>query len=74
MLYTLWKCNVLPWILLFRFGLIRSRRKSDHSYRRNMTRFIMSLDEAVDLVDDYAFEHGENGDLLIYEGTCLLDT
>src|SRR5574344_1570578 len=29
-----------------------------------MTRFIMSLDEAVDLVL-YAFEHGENGDLLI---------
>jgi len=30
----------------------------------NMTRFIMSLEEAVDLVL-YAFEHGENGDLLI---------
>ena len=30
----------------------------------NMTRFIMSLEEAVDLVV-YAFEHGENGDLLI---------
>ena len=30
----------------------------------NMTRFIMSLEEAVDLVI-YAFEHGENGDLLI---------
>ena len=30
----------------------------------NMTRFIMSLKEAVDLVL-YAFEHGENGDLLI---------
>src|SRR5574344_1601888 len=29
----------------------------------NMTRFIMSLEEAVDLVL-YAFEHGENGDLL----------
>ena len=29
-----------------------------------MTRFIMSLDEAVDLVL-FAFEHGENGDLLI---------
>lgn len=29
-----------------------------------MTRFIMSLEEAVDLVL-YAFEHGENGDLLI---------
>ena len=30
----------------------------------NMTRFIMSLEEAVDLVL-YAFEHGENGDSLI---------
>lgn len=30
----------------------------------NMTRFIMSLEEAVDLVL-YAFEHGQNGDLLI---------
>ena len=30
----------------------------------DMTRFIMSLEEAVDLVL-YAFEHGENGDLLI---------
>ena len=30
----------------------------------NMTRFIMSLEEAVDLVL-YAFDHGENGDLLI---------
>lgn len=30
----------------------------------SMTRFIMSLDEAVDLVL-FAFEHGENGDLLI---------
>ena len=30
----------------------------------NMTRFIMSLEEAVDLVI-YAFENGENGDLLI---------
>lgn len=32
----------------------------------SMTRFIMSLEEAVDLVL-YAFEHGENGDLLIME-------
>ena len=29
-----------------------------------MTRFIMSLDEAVDLVL-FAFEHGENGDILV---------
>ena len=30
----------------------------------NMTRFIMSLDEAVDLVI-FAFEHGANGDILV---------
>lgn len=30
----------------------------------NMTRFMMSLDDAVDLVL-YAFEHGENGDLFV---------
>lgn len=30
----------------------------------NMTRFIMSLEEAVDLVL-FAFEHGENGDILV---------
>ena len=42
----------------------------------SMTRFIMSLDEAVDLVL-FAFEHGENGDLLIMKApacTCLLYT
>ena len=31
----------------------------------NMTRFMMTLDDAVDLVV-YAFTHGENGDLLIW--------
>ena len=30
----------------------------------NMTRFMMTLDDAVDLVM-YAFEHGENGDLFV---------
>lgn len=39
-----------------------------------MTRFIMSLDEAVDLVL-FAFEHGENGDLLIQKApACTLQT
>ena len=39
-----------------------------------MTRFIMSLDEAVDLVL-FAFEHGENGDLLIQEApACTSET
>ena len=36
----------------------------------NMTRFIMSLEEAVDLVL-YAFEHGENGDLLIMKAPAF---
>jgi len=34
----------------------------------SMTRFIMSLEEAVDLVL-FAFEHGENGDLLINDAS-----
>ena len=40
----------------------------------SMTRFIMSLDEAVDLVL-FAFEHGENGDLLIQKApACTIQT
>ena len=39
-----------------------------------MTRFIMSLDEAVDLVL-FAFEHGQNGDLLIQKApACTIQT
>ena len=39
-----------------------------------MTRFIMSLDEAVDLVL-FAFEHGQNGDLLIQKApACTIRT
>ena len=40
----------------------------------SMTRFIMSLDEAVDLVL-FAFENGENGDLLIQKApACTIQT
>ena len=40
----------------------------------NMTRFIMSLDEAVDLVL-FAFENGENGDILIMKApACTIQT
>lgn len=40
----------------------------------NMTRFIMSLEEAVNLVL-FAFEHGENGDLLIKKApACTIQT
>lgn len=40
----------------------------------NMTRFIMSLDEAVDLVL-FAFEHGENGDILVQKApSCTIQT
>ncbi len=40
----------------------------------SMTRFIMSLEEAVDLVI-FAFEHGENGDLLIQKApACTIGT
>ena len=40
----------------------------------SMTRFIMSLEEAVDLVL-FAFKHGENGDLLIQKApACTIQT
>ncbi len=40
----------------------------------SMTRFIMSLDEAVDLVL-FAFEHGENGDILVQKApACTIQT
>ena len=40
----------------------------------NMTRFIMSFDEAVDLVL-FAFEHGENGDILARKApACTIQT
>ena len=39
-----------------------------------MTRFIMSLDEAVDLVL-FAFEHGINGDILVQKApACTIET
>lgn len=38
-----------------------------------MTRFIMSLDEAVDLVD-FAFNHGQSGDLLVQKApACTIE-
>jgi capsular polysaccharide biosynthesis protein capD len=40
----------------------------------NMTRFIMSLEEAVDLVL-FAFEHGQNGDILVQKApACTIRT
>ncbi len=40
----------------------------------SMTRFIMSLDEAVELVL-FAFEHGENGDILVQKApACTIQT
>ncbi len=40
----------------------------------SMTRFIMSLDEAVDLVL-FAFENGENGDILVQKApACTIET
>ena len=40
----------------------------------SMTRFIMSLDEAVDLVI-FAFEHGQNGDILVQKApACTIQT
>ena len=40
----------------------------------SMTRFIMSLEEAVDLVL-FAFEHGQNGDILVQKApACTIET
>lgn len=40
----------------------------------SMTRFVMSLDEAVDLVM-FAFEHGVNGDILVQKApACTIET
>ena len=40
----------------------------------SMTRFIMSLDEAVDLVL-FAFEHGTSGDILVQKApACTIET
>ena len=40
----------------------------------SMTRFIMSLEEAVDLVL-FAFEHGQNGDILVQKApACTIQT
>ena len=36
----------------------------------NMTRFIMSLDEAVDLVL-FAFQNGVSGDILVQKARCV---
>ena len=39
-----------------------------------MTRFVMSLEEAVDLVI-FAFEHGDNGDILVQKApACTIET
>ena len=39
-----------------------------------MTRFVMSLEEAVDLVI-FAFEHGKNGDILVQKApACTIET
>lgn len=61
--------SVIPlWINQIRSGKPITLTNGD------MTRFIMSLEEAVDLVL-FAFEHGENGDLLIQKApACTIQT
>ena len=61
--------SVIPlWIDQIRAG--KSITITDPS----MTRFIMSLDEAVDLVL-FAFENGENGDILVQKApACTIET
>ena len=61
--------SVVPlWIDQIRSGLPVTVTNGD------MTRFIMSLDEAVDLVL-FAFEHGESGDILVQKApACTIRT
>jgi len=61
--------SVIPlWIDQIRHGLPVTLTEP------SMTRFIMSLDEAVDLVL-FAFEHGENGDILVQKApACTIQT
>lgn len=61
--------SVIPlWIDQIRHGLPVTLTEP------RMTRFIMSLDEAVDLVL-FAFEHGENGDILVQKApACTIQT
>ena len=61
--------SVIPlWIEQIRSGLPITLTEP------KMTRFIMSLEEAVDLVL-FAFEHGENGDILVQKApACTIGT
>ncbi|MBO4428230.1 MAG: polysaccharide biosynthesis protein [Bacteroidales bacterium] len=61
--------SVIPlWIEQIRAGLPITLTEP------SMTRFIMSLDEAVDLVL-FAFEHGQNGDILVQKApACTIRT
>ena len=61
--------SVIPlWIEQIRCGLPITLTEP------KMTRFIMSLEEAVDLVL-FAFEHGENGDILVQKApACTIGT
>ena len=61
--------SVIPlWIDQIRNGNPRTLTES------KMTRFIMSLEEAVDLVL-FAFEHGQNGDILVQKApACTIQT
>lgn len=64
MLYPLWQCHVFPWFC--HPSLVDQIRNGNPITltEPKMTRFIMSLEEAVDLVL-FAFEHGQNGDILV---------
>ena len=64
---------VMLWLvegLLFLYGLSKLKLEKKITITDpNMTRFMMTLEDAVDLVL-YAFEHGVNGDLFYTKSAC----
>ena len=57
-----------------KIAVAKSRLSGDTKICCTMTRFIMSLEEAVDLVL-FAFEHGKNGDILVQKApACTIQT
>ncbi len=74
MLYALWQCDVFSWFCN-PLWIEQIRNGNPVTLTEpTMTRFIMSLEEAVDLVL-FAFEHGQNGDILVQKApACTIRT
>ena len=62
--YPLWKCYGFERFCNSIIFKSNKKWKSNNVTDPNMTRFLMSLDDAVELVL-FAFEHGNQGDLFV---------